>query len=564
MQSLGQAGVVIGGIGLFLLGMWLMTEGLTIAAGSSLRTVLARWTRGRLRPLLSGIALTAAVQSSSAVTVATIGFVNTGLLNLTQASWIIFGTNVGTTMTGWFVALVGLQFKIEALALPLIGIGMGLRLTGSRTRHGALGQAMAGFGVFFLGIDTLRVAFASLAGMFDVAGLPTTGHWAVLAFVGIGIALTVVTQSSSAAIAIILTAAAGGAIPLQPAAACVIGANIGTTSTAILAVLGATPNARRVAAAHVIFNVLAAVIAIGILPWMVSAIDLARRRFGLADDPAVALALFHTAFNLLGVAAIWFASRRLIGWLSHRFVSAAEEFARPRYLDANLATVPALALRALVLETQRLGTSSLRLAARGVPPAGAASRAGTPSAASIDALARSIRHAAMELNRGKLPAEAAEALPALLRATQHYESIVDFRSAPHRAEEKLRIELEPLWESAIRPLASAVKDTLALADTAASAFSLEAAQLAGASVESAYQTAKGELLAAGAAGELTADLMDGLMEDIGNLRRVAARAVKAAARLEPWLFALRPTSLVDTKNDDTVRLHEAGRGDSAP
>jgi len=133
MQTLGQTGAVIGGIGLFLLGMWLMTEGLTVAAGNSLRTVLARWTRGRLRPLLSGMAVTAAVQSSSAVTVATIGFVNTGLLSLTQASWIIFGTNVGTTMTGWFVALVGLQFKIEALALPLIGIGMGLRLTGSGT-----------------------------------------------------------------------------------------------------------------------------------------------------------------------------------------------------------------------------------------------------------------------------------------------------------------------------------------------------------------------------------------------------------------------------------------------
>lgn len=551
MQSLGQVGAVIGGMGLFLLGMWLMTEGLTAAAGSSLRELLAQWTRGRLRALLSGIAVTAAVQSSSAVTVATIGFVNAGFLNLSQASWIIFGTNVGTTMTGWLVALAGLQIKIDALALPLIGIGMGLRLTGSQSRRGAFGQALAGFGTFFLGIDTLRAAFATSTGLIDVADLPTSGPWAALLFVAVGILLTVLTQSSSAAIAIVLAAAAGGAIPLLPAAASVIGANIGTTATAILAVLGATPSAKRVAAAHVFFNLIAAIIAIGLLPWMVSAIDFARTHFGFADDPAVALAFFHTTFNLLGVAATWFASRRLIEWLSHRFVSTEEEFARPRYLDANLATVPALALRALVLEIQRLGSSSLALAARAVPSAGVSRQATTPSAASIDALARSIRHAAAAMNRVKLPAEVADALPALLRATQHYAAIADFRFAPHRAEEKQGIQREPLWESAIQRLASAVMETLALADTAASGFTLEAARRAGAEVEIAYQSAKGDLLAAGAAGGLMVDQMDRLVENIGDLRRAAERAIKAAARLEPWLSATRPRDLGDKASDRT-------------
>ncbi len=119
---------VAGGVGLFLLGMWLMTEGLKLSAGAQLEQLLARATRSRLRGLTSGALVTAVVQSSSAVTIATIGFVNAGLLNLPQALWVLFGANVGATMTGWLVALVGLKFGIELLALPLVGVGMVMRL----------------------------------------------------------------------------------------------------------------------------------------------------------------------------------------------------------------------------------------------------------------------------------------------------------------------------------------------------------------------------------------------------------------------------------------------------
>lgn len=126
------AAAFLGGIGMFLLGMGLMTEGLKLAAGSALERVLASSTRTRLRGLGSGALLTALVQSSSAVTVATIGFVNAGLVSLGQALWVLYGANVGTTMTGWLVALVGLQFKVEVFALPLVGVGMLLRLTGKR------------------------------------------------------------------------------------------------------------------------------------------------------------------------------------------------------------------------------------------------------------------------------------------------------------------------------------------------------------------------------------------------------------------------------------------------
>ncbi|WP_262422753.1 Na/Pi cotransporter family protein [Brevundimonas denitrificans] len=258
-MTLGVFASLLGGVGLFLLGMWLMTEGLKLAAGGALQAVLESWTRSAPRGFLAGVLITALLQSSSAVTVATLGFVNAGLLNLAQAVWLIIGANVGTTMTGWLVALVGVKIDVAALALPLIGLGMLGRLAfRGRSRLFGAAQAMAGFGAFFLGVGVLQGAFADLLG--DMGHLFTgdATFAALLIALALGVLVTVLTQSSSAAIALALTAAASGEIPLSMAAMAVIGTNIGTTSTAILAALSATPAARRVATAHVIFNVTAA------------------------------------------------------------------------------------------------------------------------------------------------------------------------------------------------------------------------------------------------------------------------------------------------------------------
>ena len=147
-------GMLAGGIGLFLLAVRMITDGLKLAAGGKLRDLLGHWTYTHTRGIFTGLAVTALVQSSSAVTVATIGFVNAGLLSLYQSLGVIYGANIGTTMTGWLVSLVGFNIKIEAFALPLIGIGMLLRLARGSSRLGSLGEALAGFGLFFVGIDT--------------------------------------------------------------------------------------------------------------------------------------------------------------------------------------------------------------------------------------------------------------------------------------------------------------------------------------------------------------------------------------------------------------------------
>lgn len=333
-----------GALGLFLLGMGLMSEGLRQAAGPALRHLLCAATRTRAQALGSGILVTALVQSSSAVTVATIGFVNAGLLALGPALWVLFGANVGTTMTGWIVATIGLKFKIETLAMPLIGLGALLRLTGQGQRVNALGTALAGFGLLFLGIALLQQTFGSLSAHLT---LPQgEGASAVLARIGIGLLMTVLMQSSSAAMAITLTAAQGGLIDAQGAAAVVIGANIGTTATALMTTPGATPNAHRAAWAHVAFNLITAVVALLLLPGLTAAVGLMGQLMAMPPDAATQLALFHTLFNLLGVLLMWPLADRMTRALMQRWRSREEDEAAPVFLDDSVLIVPALALEA--------------------------------------------------------------------------------------------------------------------------------------------------------------------------------------------------------------------------
>jgi phosphate:Na+ symporter len=291
--------MILGGIGLFLLGMVLLTDGLKAAAGAALRTVLARFTGGTVRAVASGAGLTALVQSSSATVLTTIGFVSAGLLTLRQAVGVIFGANVGTTSTGWLVSLLGLKLSIAAWALPLVGIGALMRLL-ARQRVAAAGFALAGFGLIFVGIDVLQQGMATLSERIDPGGLPSAGLAARLLLVLGGVVMTVVMQSSSAAVATTLTALHTGALTLEQAAALVVGQNIGTTVTAALAAVGASIAARRTVVAHILFNVLTGAIAFLLVPAAVQLELLAAAHLGGAE-PAVLIAAFHTGFNLIGV-----------------------------------------------------------------------------------------------------------------------------------------------------------------------------------------------------------------------------------------------------------------------
>lgn len=290
---------ILGGIGLFLLGMILLTDGLKALAGDSLRRVLARFAGGRLSSLAAGAGVTALVQSSSATTLTTIGFVSAGLLTFEQALGVILGANLGTTSTGWLVSILGLKFSISKVALPLVGIGALTRLL-SRERLANLGLALAGFGLIFVGIDTLQLGMEGLSARIDPGSFPDASLQGRLLLVLIGVFMTVVLQSSSAAVATTLMALHAGTIDLTQAAALVVGQNVGTTVTAALGSIGATVAAKRTALAHILFNALTGVLAFIVLAPAVWHLERLNAAAGITS-PAILLAQFHTAFNVLGV-----------------------------------------------------------------------------------------------------------------------------------------------------------------------------------------------------------------------------------------------------------------------
>jgi phosphate:Na+ symporter len=290
---------VLGGIGLFLIGMILTTDGLRTAAGDALRRVLLRFTGGPYKALLSGALVTALVQSSSATTLATIGFVGAGLIRFEQALGVILGANIGTTATSWLVAWFGLKFSVSSLAYPMVGIGALLKLF-LRGRWSHVGLALAGFGIIFIGIDTLQGGMKSLSHILTPQQLPDDTFIGRILLIGLGLLLTAIMQSSSAAMATTLTALDSGSISLQQAAAIVIGANIGTTVTAGIAAVGASTAAKRTALAHAVFNTVTGGVAFLLLPALGFLIAHMDTRWS-KGNAALSLAAFHTFFNVLGV-----------------------------------------------------------------------------------------------------------------------------------------------------------------------------------------------------------------------------------------------------------------------
>jgi phosphate:Na+ symporter len=333
---------LVGGIGLFLLGMVLLTDGLKAFAGESLRRWLVRFTGTPLKAFGAGALVTVLVQSSSATTVTVIGFVSAGLLTFPQAVGVVMGASLGTTGTGWIVAVLGLKVSLGFYALPLVGVGAFLKLLG-HGRVKSLGLALAGFGLIFIGIETLQAGMQGLAGVFNLARLPAGGLWGHTLALVIGIVLTVIMQSSSAAVATTLTALHSGAINFEQAASLVIGAAVGTTVTGALAAIGGSVPAKRTALAHVLFNLATGVIAVVLLPVFLWGIGWAQEHAGL-DAGATSLAAFHTAFIAVGVAIFLPGAHPFAGWIERRLPERGPTLTR--HLDATLLHAPAVALEA--------------------------------------------------------------------------------------------------------------------------------------------------------------------------------------------------------------------------
>ena len=249
---------LVGALGMFLYGMKVMSEGLQKVAGDKLRSILSVMTTNRFTGVLTGILITALIQSSSATTVMVVSFVNAGLLTLTQSISVIMGANVGTTVTAWIISLFGFKVDISVFSLPLIGLCIPLIFSGKSKRK-SWGEFLMGFAFLFMGLSYLKSSVPDLQSNPQILSFlqdyTSLGYPSLLIFLLLGTILTVIVQSSSATVAITLIMCTQGWIPFEMAAAMVLGENIGTTITANIAAISANVSARRAAIAHLMFNV---------------------------------------------------------------------------------------------------------------------------------------------------------------------------------------------------------------------------------------------------------------------------------------------------------------------
>ncbi len=541
-----------GGIGLFLLGMPLMTQGLRQAAGKSLKSTLHAATQSRLKGLLSGTLITAIVQSSSAVTVATIGFVNAGLLTLSESVAVIYGCNIGTTMTSWLVALIGFKIKISALALPLIAVGMLLNLAAPRERVRQVGFALAGFGVFFIGLDFLKDSFEGLEQHIDLTAfnaLPLSS----LLFVLAGFILTFLMQSSSASMAITLSLAAADSITLSAAAALVIGANLGTTSTAMLAVIGATSNAKRIAAAHVLFNLITGVVGYILLVIFTPQIDYLQAS---KVDTVTMLALFHTLFNVLGVLIMWPLTDRLVALLSERFQSQEENISKPRFLDKNILTTPYLAVEAMAKELGRVNQLSTSMALAAVSAEGNNPPQLDKDLVGVLALVQEVGKFNQLIAQQNLDPDISAILPTSLRVARYLNEIarlstrlVDYHDALDKIQDSsTQQSIYRFKRDLIELLYAARVEEDADTDSSAARSLLH-------KLEADYQNLKSSILDTASAGRIDAAECVTLLDALSHLRRLAEQAEKASTYWSSML-PLHARQPIKSSSSTTIREPE--------
>ena len=296
---------LIGSLGLFLYGMKIMSEGLQKVAGDRLRSILTAMTTNRVTGVLTGVLITALIQSSSATTVMVVSFVNAGLLTLAESISVIMGANIGTTVTAWIISIFGFKVDMAAFALPLLAIALPLIFSGKSNRK-SVGEFIFGFSFLFMGLSYLKANAPDL----NVQNYTDMGFFSILLFLFIGTILTMIVQASAATMAITLIMCANGWISLELGAALVLGENIGTTITANLAALTANTQAKRAALAHFVFNVFGVIWVLIIFHPFMQLVNWVVDTFFQTSNPEVAisykLSAFHSIFNICNVCIlIW-------------------------------------------------------------------------------------------------------------------------------------------------------------------------------------------------------------------------------------------------------------------
>jgi phosphate:Na+ symporter len=346
---------VAAGIAILLFGMIMLEEGFNTFVQGPLQKWLKKITNKFYKSFGLGFVTTALLQSSSLISVITISFISAGLIDLTAGIGIIFGSNLGTTATAWLVSIFGLNLKVSGLAMPLIAFGILFVLQKSKSMKG-VGYVLAGLGFFFLGIHFMKQGFEIYQNTISLADYAIPGFWGLIVYTFVGILITLILQSSSAAMALILTTLAVGQITYENSLALAVGANVGTTITAIIGSLTSNVAGRRLAGAHLIFNMVTGVLALIFITQLGQFVDYFSRSAGIANDNyPIKLSIFHTVFNLIGVLVMAPFIKPLVKVLKRIFIEKRDsEMEYPKYLNPAILAYPQTALRALLDESHRL------------------------------------------------------------------------------------------------------------------------------------------------------------------------------------------------------------------
>lgn len=416
---------LMGGLGLFLYGMNLMAEGLQKSAGTKLKKIIELLTSNLLMGVLVGAGVTAVIQSSSATTVMVVGFVNAGIMSLTQAMGVIMGANIGTTMTAQLVS-----FDLNGMAPVAIGVGIILYLFGNKPKIKNMAEILIGFGILFTGMDFMKNAVEPLQeykGFTDL--LVTFGNYPLLGLL-LGFGITAIVQSSSASMGMLLALASQGLIPLNAALPILYGQNIGTCVTSLISSIGASRNARRAAMMHLIFNVLGTVIFLIVLNKPVVSLVTSMNPGNVARQ----IANTHTLFNVISVIILLPFTKYIIK-LAIKLVPdkendlEEEETKIIKYIDARMLETPSIALVNTVKETLRMGDKakeSLKAAMEGIFEHSSAKIEKTfRRERLINELQKNILHYLLDLSKTSLDEDSREVVDVLFNTVNDIERVGD-------------------------------------------------------------------------------------------------------------------------------------------
>jgi phosphate:Na+ symporter len=357
---------IAAGVAIFLFGMLFLEEGFKAFTGGILEKILQKTTNSTWKSLGFGVVSTTLMQSSSLVSVITISFLSAGLLGLGAGIGIIFGANLGTTTGAWLIAGFGMKVKISAYAMPMLVFGILLVFQKSRNLKG-IGYILAGLGFLFLGIHHMKEGFEAFRDTIDLTQFAVSGYAGILLFSFLGIAATVIMQSSHATLVIIITALAAHQITYENALALAIGANIGTTITAIIGSMSANIQGKRLAGAHLIFNLTTGAIAIAFIYQIADLVDTLSHSLGIAsDDYTLKLAVFHTIFNLIGILVMMPFIQKLVQFLTRTMPEKTVSSAAPVYLHESALELPDTAIESVRKETIHLYENAFAIIAHGL------------------------------------------------------------------------------------------------------------------------------------------------------------------------------------------------------